>query len=514
MMNKLGMQQLLEIVRVHQEMGNYDKLLPILNILLKKDPNNSEYILWKLQALDALQDEILDFNLLHHYVNMRSSDVTGYLLLFKAYMAKNMVADALISLVFALSVDPDDKDCLYLFNKTLSDINPDYKTVKINVLTTNRIGHLAIEIEPWLRLKQNVEPDDSCLYLFISNVSSPTNVANQALYSLLKNYVHIIESEVWYNFYLTRAQLLDEQFFVELPYDIHSALRGKANQEITSKGNRSLINIYNNLNMALQLPPDDIKQGWTLLSRYNLYEKDKIVCLHVRDNHYLANTAVNVDFSYHDYRDVNIANYKATVESLIDKGYKVVRIGSSSNQRLNVSSNNYIDFCLDRDQENGDFLELLLISQCSFYIGALSGPYSVAALFDVPILLVNSVPFNPPYSKNTRFIPKRLIKSNEIVNVIDVYNGKLLSDKAKIPLLWCMNGNELKEHGYEYIENTSEEILLAVHEFEQQIIDGNFIAKVSDAQKMYQTRLPKDFVFKDSSALVCDSFLTKNPELF
>ncbi|WP_077339307.1 TIGR04372 family glycosyltransferase [Pseudocolwellia agarivorans] len=509
-----SIQQLVEHVRIHQEMGKYDTLLPVINTLLKKDPNNSEYLLWKLQVLDAQQEEILDFNLLHHYVNMRSSDVTGYLLLYKAYMSKNMVADALIALAYALSVEPDDEECQYLFNKTLADINPKYTRLKLNILTTNRIGHLAIEIEPWLRDQENKVSDDNCLYLFISSGKPP---ANTALYNLLKNYVHIIESSIWFNFYITRAQLLDEQFFIQFSYDIHSILRGNTNEEIAANGSQALIRIYNENPSVLQLAPDDITQGWSLLSQYGLSKSDKIVCLHVRDSDYLNKLSSDTDFSYHNYRDVNIAHYQKAVESLIDKGYKVVRIGNGSNQKLNILSENYLDFCLDRDKEHGDFFELLLISQCSFYIGALSGPISVVALFDTPTLCVNSVPFNPPYLRSCRFIPKHLFHNNEKVNVIDVYEGKVLSEQDDTPLLFCSDGNKLSKYGYHYVENTAEEILLAVNEFEKQIVDGEFLNEVTPLQKKYTERiqnLPTDFIFKDSSSLVCDSFLSQYPELF
>ena len=40
------------------------------------------------------------------------------------------------------------------------------------------------------------------------------------------------------------------------------------------------------------------------------------------------------DFSYHDFRDADISTYRDCVEDLIQKGYKVVRIGADTNQEL------------------------------------------------------------------------------------------------------------------------------------------------------------------------------------
>ena len=53
---------------------------------------------------------------------------------------------------------------------------------------------------------------------------------------------------------------------------------------------------------------------------------------------------INIDFSYHDYRDADISTYKDAVEFLINDGYKVIRFGATTNQRLEINSANYIDF--------------------------------------------------------------------------------------------------------------------------------------------------------------------------
>ena len=189
---EITIKSLLENIAKFEQQGSFESCLAAANQLLLRDPNNAEYLLYKLQALDGLGRVTSDLQLLQHYANMRSTDITAFLLLYKAHMALNNTADAIIALAFASSVDPDDAECQNLLSNLLAEVDPKYKTVKLNVLTVNRIGHLACEIEPWARSRVGI--DDDCLYLFICNGQA---AANDSLFTLLKNYAHVIESPFW-----------------------------------------------------------------------------------------------------------------------------------------------------------------------------------------------------------------------------------------------------------------------------------------------------------------------------
>ncbi|WP_303685717.1 carbamoyltransferase N-terminal domain-containing protein, partial [Nonlabens dokdonensis] len=145
---------------------------------------------------------------------------------------------------------------------------------------------------------------------------------------------------------------------------------------------------------------------WNLLSELGIEKTDKIVCLHLRDSDYLTNKYPRHDFSYHDYRDTKIESYCLAIRYLIEQGYKVVRIGAKSNQSLSSKNlTNYFDFCIERNEQYGDFIDVFLLSVCDFFIATNSGPSSVAAIFDTPTLTVNSVPISPGFGQNSRFIP-------------------------------------------------------------------------------------------------------------
>jgi putative glycosyltransferase (TIGR04372 family) len=505
----LNVSTLLDYIKQYSEENNYAAMLLHTNLLLAKDPYNGEYLLYKLKALEGLGQETSDIKFLQLYVNMRSTDVTGFLLLYKAYIKKDDVVSAILSLAYALSLNPNDDVAISLLLDLLQDINPNFKQVKINVMTTNRIGHLSCEIEPLFRSLQGMEHD--CLYLFLC---SDGPVANQYLFDLLNNLAHIVDDKFWFNLYGTRATLLDDYFYAEYPYDLNLCLRGVSTDDITIYGNLNLNNIYSEFPSFLKLPDQNIELGWQLLSKYNLFKEDKIVCLHLRDSAYLAELAPGADYSYHDYRDAKISSYKLAIQYLIEQGYKVVRIGNGSNQVLDLKSNNYVDLCVNHDKQYGDFFEVLLLSCCDFFIGTTSGPMTLAAIFDTPTLVVNSAPCHHPYFKHARFIPKRLFKNNIEVNLMELHRGAKLSDDNSKLLIMCTDNRELIQNGYEYLDNNENDIYLAIVEFSNQVFNRELVGDFTPLQQQYMEILPENAIFKTFEKPVCNSFLAKYPEIF
>lgn len=510
MSQNYSLNSLLENVTRLQNNGKYQELIPNLDFLLKKDPKNAEYILWKLQALDALGVLTDNLALIQNYVDLRSSDATGFIMLYQAYMKQENYASAVISLVYALSIEPDNDELVITLLDLIRQVDNRYNRVKINIMTINRIGHLACEIEPLLR-KSKGEQEDDCLYLFIS---PNANAANKYLYQLLESNAFIVEDEFFYRLYASRPLLLEDFFFAEYPYDNSLMLRGVNSADVNDKGYRSLVDIYKVFSSWLELPFSDITQCWTWLKQFNITSQDKIVCLHVRDNAYLNQSSPNLDFSYHDYRDMDILNYQASIEYLVSLDYKVIRIGGCSNQKLDLHHDSYLDLSQIKDDRLGDMIEIMLLSVCDFFIGCSSGPASVSAMFDTPTLAVNVTPFHPPWGKHSRFIPKRLFQNGNEIKMSEVYHGKTLSSNNERPLLLAFSGKDLVENNYSYQENTSDEILAAVKEFSSQIEGRKLIALPSDRQVKYSQNLPKNFLYKQCDTLVCDSFLVAYPELF
>ncbi len=502
--------KLLQLVPRLQQAGDFKRLIPALDLLLAKDPLNADYLLWKMKALTSLGQINKNLPLIQKYVNLRSTDTAGFVYLYEYFMETKKLNEAAIALTYALSINSTDERILELLTRLLAEISPNLKKVAINIMTTTRIGHLSCEIEPLLRLLTENKADD-CLYIFIAN-GEPT--ANAALYSLLKRYANVVESSFWFNFYASRPMLLANDLYAEYPYDLNGSLRGIADEDISGNGFRNLIDIYHNSSAFMKIPEEDLAFAWRWLADRNINREDKIVCLHLRDAQYLNQIGSGHDWSYHDYRDASIENYEIAVTWLIERGYKVIRIGSFSNQKLPISSESYIDICVQRDPRYGDIIELMLIANCDFFLGTTSGPLGLAAIFDTPTLVLNATPFEPPYFPNSRFIPKRLVKEGKNISYLDVSAGKTLSCDNPQKILYCLDNRELEKYNYKYIENSPEDILAAVKEFSVLVENRVLKNTPTSAQLAYQQKLPPSFPGKRSLSMVCDSYLSTYPELF
>jgi len=500
-LNQLSVSELLENVVSCEVSHNYADLLVYIELLLSKDPENSDYLLYKIKAYKALGTLSKNIDVLQSYIRSKSTDATGFLLLYEVFMEQGYVAGAVLSLVYALSIEPDNAELSSTLFQLLQKIDTNYTRVKINIMTTDRIGHLACEIEPLLRL--NVDKND-CLYLFLS---TGQNIANHYLYDLIKFHTNVVEDSFFHHLYITRPTLLNDFFFAEYPYDVNSRMRGVKASEINTNGFKNLVNIYQNSEPALVIPEEDVNFGWEFLKNYGITPQEKIVCFHVRDNAYLSGKFPEKNFSYHNFRDADVQTYLPAIEYLIEQGYKVVQIGASTNQKLAIESNHYIDLANNRSEEYGDFLELFLLDICHFFLANFSGPYGVATIFDTPILIVNGTPVQHPYGKFGRFLPKRIFQHGDEIMLPELCRGKPLSNENKAPIYLCFNQVEFTKYGVEYVDNSQEDILKAVIEFEARMEGKTFDMTLTEQQQSYYDALPDDFCHKNY-CVVSDSFLS------
>lgn len=133
------------------------------------------------------------------------------------------------------------------------------------------------------------------------------------------------------------------------------------------------------------------KTGWN---------NQPIVVLHVRDDAYLKNDPNNTcregNWDYHSYRDSDIKTYKKAVESLIQKGYFVYRVGKYTNLRMPIVNPMFID--LWHDGFDNDLLDIWLSMNCQFMISTGSGIDILSAYSRIPVLMVNFMPISAAWT--------------------------------------------------------------------------------------------------------------------
>ena len=133
-------------------------------------------------------------------------------------------------------------------------------------------------------------------------------------------------------------------------------------------------------------------------------------------------TAAERARGYHNYRDSRIADYRPMIESLLDDGYTVFRMGEHVAERLEIDNPRYIEFTDFYD----DFMDVYLFNRCDLQVGAASGIVCLGRAFRKPTAMVNSAPLFTTSHYRTHemelFIPKlywlksesRYLKTSEV----------------------------------------------------------------------------------------------------
>jgi putative glycosyltransferase (TIGR04372 family) len=179
------------------------------------------------------------------------------------------------------------------------------------------------------------------------------------------------------------------------------------------------------------------------------------VCLHVRESGF-RDSKVYKEGELYKERNANILNYVDAIEEITSRGGWVVRMGDRSMTRL-PKMEQVIDYPFT-EQKNA-LMDVYLISQCRFYIGMMSGIYSLAELLQRPMItmnlnnwLIGSIPlrgnlaiFKHVYSKSRN----RFLSVREWLD--EPFTGESLSGSA----------------GEDYVlyENTAEELKAVVVEY-------------------------------------------------
>jgi len=126
------------------------------------------------------------------------------------------------------------------------------------------------------------------------------------------------------------------------------------------------------------------------LKDIGLNERDKFVCLVVRDDAYKEKFLPAKKWSYHSYRDSDIDTYSLAVTALAERGYWVFRMGKLVSKPFNCKNPKVIDYAWSN--EKSELLDIWLSAHCEFCIDTGTGPGAVSYVFRKPILIINNLP--------------------------------------------------------------------------------------------------------------------------
>jgi len=356
------------------------------------------------------------------------------------------------------------------------------------IIPSDRIGHLALNTEIFLRRKQlNPEDHSKVKRIFILNQGK---AANQQLLKMFKRKLFILENQWAYWTYAVMAWVFNKtKFIFELP--------------LTDTEYYEFINAKT----TLVLTEEEVKKGDTVLKKMGIDpQKDWFVCIHSRDGDYLKNHFPNVNWSYHDYRDSDINDFQKALQFIVDQGGYVIRMGSDVEKPLEIQHEKVIDYAVT---DRSDFMDIYLIAKCKFFLGTTSGICDVAIAMDKPRLAVNYCPFGVALiGKDCIYLPKK-VKNQKTGQYIPLSEWLHHGWDRK----W--DGLDMMERGQEYENNTPQEILEATKEMMARV-DGTFQMSAEEhelMQKYFDLFQPENLSYNIKTPVGLD-FLKKNPEVF
>jgi len=350
--------------------------------------------------------------------------------------------------------------------------------VRFGVLTSNRIGHFALDTELYLcELHAGINvPKQHYIDLFCHY----RPVSNLQLARMWKRVLH-----VWPTLIIAQILRVNRLFWVDTTHEVGH----------NTHGDRDVLNLLDRLPPHLAFTDEEFAQGEAGLKEMGIPSGSSFVCLIVRDSAYLDSVFPGVNYAYHNYRDSNIQNYVLAAEELADRGYYVIRMGVTVHKVIKSNHPKVIDYATNGMRS--DFMDIFLGANCAFCISVGTGYETIPLIFRKPIAYVNMVPIGYFYTYRAQSLG--IFKHHYCLN----HNRKMtFSEIIGYGLGFTLSTSDYEAKGVQLIENTPEEILDLVIEMAERI-SGSWQPKEGDEllQKRFWQIFPTDTKTVDGKSL-------------
>lgn len=246
---------------------------------------------------------------------------------------------------------------------------------------------------------------------------------------------------------------------------VNRLMPGGALHEIgdNTRNDRDVHNLLDRFPPHLGFTPEEAARGEAGLRMMGIPADTPFVCLIVRDSAYL-DAHQNKDWSYHNYRDSDIHNYRLAAEALAERGYYVIRMGAKVRDAIRVNHPRVIDYATNGMRS--DFMDVYLGARCAFCLSTSTGFDCLPLIFRRPIVYVNMVPVGYLYTFTAQSIG------------ITKHHFAMQQDREltlKEIFAWnvgfSLRTSDYESRGIKLIENTPEEIRDIVVEMAERLND-------------------------------------------
>jgi len=354
-------------------------------------------------------------------------------------------------------------------------------------IPTKRIGHFVHTMNIYFNQKTNSQKN------FIDFFSTSGFISNLYFVELLKKKINFIPSKL-------------NQIIINTILFISKISKGF--EEHLIKINEYSFNCIDEKRIFFNNTIKTNTVGKNFLENNGIkLNKDKYVCLCVRDNAYLKKFgSEGKDYSYHNFRNQELEVFYHVSKYLADEGYHIVRMGNFPEKKFEPNINKKIlDYA--NSKERSDQLDFFLFENCDFIISTGTGMDQIGNLFNkpaihstVPVHLIVTHISNRLYLTKHHYCPKRKrnLKISEIFeylkdygNFDDISMNKSLIDAG---ILFKDNSKD------EWIEATKEMIFYIKNgHFQKSDIEEKFwknykrLIKETNLQKLHGIKLSSRF---------------------
>jgi putative glycosyltransferase (TIGR04372 family) len=152
-----------------------------------------------------------------------------------------------------------------------------------------------------------------------------------------------------------------------------------------------------------------MEDGDKLFKAIGIAERDWYVTFHSRDNAF-DNQISGSNETYNrmaSYRNSDIYKYQGAVSQVIKSGGKAFRVGFPVESAVKFVDNSLYDYSLSKFRS--DFADVWVCANSRFMVTTANGIAEIPEMFDVPIIMVNTVPIGAyPLGVNSLYLPKIL----------------------------------------------------------------------------------------------------------
>lgn len=259
--------------------------------------------------------------------------------------------------------------------------------IKFIFLYRERLGHLIANTDFFIR-EQKVNPAKKTYFLAFCH-----NPANKTVVEIFSQVLHVINNECAFKL-MSAFGVFENRFRQSIPFAVDNHIRFRVPSPFS-------------------FSKSQIKSGSKLFEAMGISERDWYVTFHSRDNAF-DNQISGSNETYNrmaSYRNSDIYKYQGAVSQVIKSGGKAFRVGFPVESAVKFVDNSLYDYSLSKFRS--DFADVWVCANSRFMVTTANGIAEIPEMFDVPIIMVNTVPIGCyPLGVDSLYLPKTLTDRN------------------------------------------------------------------------------------------------------